>query len=140
MAPHSQTVRGTFGNLKTMSAIETGRNPTQLGDPTSLHSEKYDSIPLDSMPDFSAPADPYRQNENKNKSSLADSKIVTGTMGNSCGPKVNKSMLGDSVSLKAETSMSEWGRGARLAGDDWEMRRAAERRGEYERRGRKSKL
>ncbi|KAF2000732.1 hypothetical protein P154DRAFT_522329 [Amniculicola lignicola CBS 123094] len=145
--PHSKTVRGTLSNPKRMAAVQTGRNPPQLCDPISLSTEKDDSIPLDSVPDFSKPADPYRQNETSSSTlegghakDLPHSKTVRGTLGHSGeGAKtVNRSMLGDPVSLKAETSESEWGRGA--GGEDESMQRVAEKRGEYQKEGRGSRL
>lgn len=112
--PHSATVRGTLSN----SSYTNSNIALPLGDPISLEHEKTDSTPQKDV----APADPYRQNESK----VPHSQLVRGTLANSKGPEVNKSMLGDPVSLKAETSKSEWGRGAGKNDDD--MRKAAEKR------------
>ncbi|KAF2738392.1 hypothetical protein EJ04DRAFT_549894 [Polyplosphaeria fusca] len=142
MVSHSKTVRGTLSHPK--SSLSTSRNnPPQLGDPISLSKEHDDSVPLSSIPDFSR-ADPYRQNEGKTSRPIEHSKRVRGTLGNSAGPEVNKSMLGDPVSMKAETSGSEWGRGAWPREDEEGFREAAKRRGMYEEKmdkgKRKSKL
>lgn len=99
--PHSKTVRGTLSNPNPKSV-----KPAQLGDPISLEREKNDAAPTAASD--SQPADPYRQNE----SQLPHSKAVRGTLGNASGPKVNKSMLGDPISLKAETSERGFDRGA----------------------------
>ena len=141
MAVHSKTVRGTFSNPKTKTTLKMGRNPTQLGDPISLESEKNDSVPLDSIPDFSKlqPADPYRQNEGLG-GRLPYSKTFQDMKGGSSGLVINRSILGDPISMKAETSKSEWGRGAGPSQDEEQLRIAAQRRGEYDGRRRGSKL
>jgi len=157
MSPHSQTVRGTLSNPKTQSAMNSHQTPPQLGDPVSLEAEKQDSIPLSSIrtPSSFRPADPYRENEYASSSSttstsptsknLPHSKQVRGTLGPGSiqggpgGPELNNSMLGDPVSLKAETSSREWDLGA---GVEEGVREAARRRGEYEDRAKsgRSKL
>jgi hypothetical protein len=54
---------------------------------------------------------------------------VRGTLAHSAGPKVNKTMLGDPVSLKAETSEREMEMGAKKGkSEQEEMKRAAEMR------------
>ncbi|KAF2691463.1 hypothetical protein K458DRAFT_264658, partial [Lentithecium fluviatile CBS 122367] len=125
---HSQTVRGTLSNPK-LDTTKSSKTPPQLGDPVSLQPETYDSAPTKSplttppsvqSPNKGAGADPYRQNESKSESreesreekDLPHSKKVRGTLAHESGPKVNKSMLGDPVSLKAETSESRIDKGA----------------------------
>ncbi|KAF2643108.1 hypothetical protein P280DRAFT_376641, partial [Massarina eburnea CBS 473.64] len=110
---HSQTVRGTFSNPKT----DTTSNPPQLGDPTSLEREKSDSASptgnntgdeSSASSDSSSPGNKSQQKEPQ----LPHPKSVRGTLANASGPRVNKSMLGDPVSLKAETSDSGFDLGA----------------------------
>ncbi|KAF2240443.1 hypothetical protein BU26DRAFT_237759 [Trematosphaeria pertusa] len=110
MPPHSKTVRGTFDNPGTRDAIQKGQKQGQHDDPVSLHSEKEDSVPKSS--------DPYRQNEKSSsqQQQLPHSKTVRGTLANSKGPAVNRTMLGDPASLKAETSDTEFGRGIEAVG------------------------
>ncbi|KAF2184842.1 hypothetical protein K469DRAFT_688443 [Zopfia rhizophila CBS 207.26] len=141
MSPHSKTVRGTLSNLK-LPSTSTTKNPARLADPISLSTEKDDSVLLDSIPDIStnSPADPYRQNESLSPTSHASGKPhsarLRGTRDNSKGLEVNRTMLGDPVSLKAEMSESEWERGAGPDTDE-EMREVARRRKEYEYKGRR---
>ncbi|KAF2106461.1 hypothetical protein BDV96DRAFT_507731 [Lophiotrema nucula] len=130
MPLHSKTVRGTLGNPKTQEAIRDGKKPDQIGDPTSISSEKDDSVPLDSLPDYSANKE--LKNPDGKKEELPHSKRVRGTLAHSGGSEVNKSMLGDPTSLKAETSEGDGDRGAGSGGDEGGMKRAAEMRGEYE--------
>ncbi|KAF2709604.1 hypothetical protein K504DRAFT_467569 [Pleomassaria siparia CBS 279.74] len=160
MPPHSQTVRGTLSNPKTQAAKQSDTPPPpNMGDPVSLSSSKTDSVPLSSVRPVSdaRPADPYRQNENatpaskttsssssssSSKEKLPHSKQVRGTLDNEAGPRVNKSMLGDPVSLKAETSESDFDTGAAAdaeGGGDGGMEEAAQKRGEYQDKAR-SKL
>lgn len=122
--PHSKTVRGTFDNPKTQAAIKSDQSPPQLGDPTSLKPEHVDrplpsndSAPpheqgndAKSYPGSPTVSDPYNKNENKSskqKNDLPHSKKVRGTLANTDGKSVNKTQLGDPVSLKAETSKTE---------------------------------
>ena len=73
-------------------------------------------MPLNSVPDFSKPADPYRGNEKEQAASSKDlphSKKVRGTLANKSGKQVGKDMLGDPVSLKAEPSERGQDRGAK---------------------------
>lgn len=97
MVEHSKTVRGTFSNPGYSKATS---KPPQLGDPTSLEREKFDSAGSASA---TTNSDSVNQKDGKE---LPRSKSVRVTLANASGPKVNRSMLGDPVSLKAETSNS----------------------------------
>lgn len=114
--PHSATVRGTLSNPKRSEAKSNGT--PKLGDPTSVEGEKADSAPKDDVP----MAESYSETESK----LPHSKTVRGTLGSSKGPEVNKSMLGDPTSMKAEKSDNDRYKGA---GDDEANQRAADKRG-----------
>lgn len=109
--PHSATVRGTFGNPN----YSTRNVVPPLGDPVSLEREKMNSLYApssmtrtlnpydDKTPNFEITSEHTRQSE------------------------MNRSMLGDPISMKAETSGSNWGRGAGIQ-DEEGMKRAADRR------------
>ena len=146
MPPHSATVRGTLSNPKTQAAISSNQSPPQIGDPVSLQDSKPDSTPSDSVKSdlASRPADPYRENEHKTASSsgssekdLPHSKKVRGTLGHKGGKEVNKRMLGDPVSLKAETN--ERGQYKGIGGEDG-LEEAARKRVEYQEKSGGSKL
>jgi hypothetical protein len=147
MPPHSATVRGTLSNPKTQAAISSNQTPPQIGDPVSLQDPKPDSAPTENVKSVSSsqPADPYRENEHKTASSssgssgkdLPHSKKVRGTLGHEGGKKVNKSMLGDPVSLKAETNERGQDKGA--GGEDG-LEEAARKRAEYQEKSNRSKL
>ncbi|KAF1958640.1 hypothetical protein CC80DRAFT_490472 [Byssothecium circinans] len=128
MTPHSKTVRGTFSHPKFSSASQ----PPQLGDHVSLEREKNDSAPSTGTQNSASsanitPGDPYRQRG----SQLPHSKSVRGTLANASGPQLNRSMLGDPVSLKAETSDNNFDSGAESGGKEREeMKKAAEKRAE----------
>lgn len=86
--PHSATVRGTFGNPN----FSTRNIAPPLGDPTSLEREKMNSVRTGS----SQALNPYGDKDSERSH------------------EVNRSMLGDAVSLKAETSeRGEW-KGSKL--------------------------
>ena len=155
MPPHSATVRGTLSNPKTQEAKQKHQegkgNPTQLGDPGSLRVEASDSntVPgrtnLDGAHDAtksgkSHPSDPYERSpddrinpgQNSSDSQRPHSQKVRGTMSHPDAAymmQANKpaSMLGDHVSLKAETSNSS-PTGARLSKDADEMQEVANKR------------
>ncbi|KAF2651504.1 hypothetical protein K491DRAFT_696415 [Lophiostoma macrostomum CBS 122681] len=114
MPPHSATVRGTLSNPKTQSAIKNNEEPPQIGDPVSLASGKDDSKPHNSTSDSVSPANSYSENKQKGsqKQDLPHSKKVRGTLANEEGKKVDKTMLGDPVSLKTETNERGQDRGA----------------------------
>lgn len=140
--PHSQKVRGTLDNPKTKAAMKSDKPTPRLGDATSLKPENDDSIDLpenDSAPPAgqgndtdSAPtvSEPYRNNPNTGggdkrakgngrstgKENLPHSKTVRGTLANKDGKEVNKTQLGDPVSLKAETSNTKMEKSAEREG------------------------
>jgi hypothetical protein len=146
MPPHSATVRGTLSNPKTQAAISSNQEPPQIGDPISLSDSKPESAPLENVKPVSSPqsADPYRENEKKSSSgsgnsgeNLPHSKKVRGTLGHKGGNEVNEKMLGDPVSLKAETHERNQDTGA--GGEDG-LEEAARKRGEYQQKSGGSKL
>lgn len=109
--PHSKTVRGTLNNPKTKEAMNSDKPTPQLGDLTSLKPEGDDSKKLpsnDSAPPRGqgngAGANVGAPTPSNPSGELPHSKKVRGTLSNSDGQKVNKTQLGDPVSLKAETS------------------------------------
>ncbi|KAJ8112059.1 hypothetical protein OPT61_g5484 [Boeremia exigua] len=106
--PHSKTVRGTFDNPKTQSAIKSNSKPPQLGDHVSLKPEG-DNPPT---PENQKAASSLVSNSSSdtNDNDLPHSKKVRGTLANSDGKQVNKTQLGDPTSLKAETSNTDLGR------------------------------
>jgi hypothetical protein len=168
MAPrHSATVRGTLGNPKTQEAKqkhEQGKgNPTQLGDPGSLKVETLDSNPVpgrtnqdgahgDAKLENPHPSDPYERSpedrvnpgQSSYDSQRPHSQKVRGTMSHPDAAylmqaKKPASMLGDHVSLKAETSNSsptDQDRGAGLPKDAEELQKVANERAKAQ----KSKL
>jgi hypothetical protein len=146
MPPHSATVRGTLSNSKTQAAISSNQDPPQIGDPISLSDSKLDSAPVDNVKPGSSsrPAESYRENEKESSSAsgnsgenLPHSKKVRGTLGHEGGKEVNKRMLGDTVSLKAETHERDQDTGA--GGEDG-LEEAARMRGEHQQKSVGSKL
>lgn len=159
MPPHSATVRGTLSNPKTQEAKQKHQegkgNPTQLGDPGSLKVETSDSNPIpgrtnqDGAHDATKsgdphPSDPYErspkdrvdpaQNSSPN-TQRPHSQRVRGTMSHPDAAYLMQAkkpaMLGDHVSLKAESSDSsptDQDRGAGLPSDADEMQRVANER------------
>jgi hypothetical protein len=103
-------------------------NRPQASDSYSPTTEKGDSVPSSSSGSGTEP--------DQQKESLPHSKTVRGTLAHKGGAKVNRSMLGDPVSLKSETSKSEGDRGAGSTKDDQGMKKTAEKRAKNE----KSKL
>lgn len=158
MPPHSATVRGTLNNPKTQEAKQKHQegkgNQTQLGDPASLKVEASDSNPVPGrtnqdgahgVTNSGSPhsSDPYERSpeDRVNPGQSSDSQRphsqkVRGTMSHPDAAylmQTNKpaSMLGDHVSLKAETSNSsptDQDRGAGLAKDADEMQNVANER------------
>ena len=126
MTPHSKTVRGTFSN----PFFSPTSQPPQLGDPVSLEREKNASASFNQTQNSNSPKEFAPDGWNRQKESQAPhSKTVRGTFSNTSGPKVNKSMLGDPVSLKAETSNRGFDDGAASSQNEQEeMRKAAEKR------------
>lgn len=141
--PHSKTVRGTLDNPKTKEAIQSNKTPPTIGDPTSL---KYEGGADDkqqssndsaaspgqgnnacSKADIKAPTPsnasgelPHskKQGGSNSQGELPHSKKVRGTLSNNDGQTVNKTQLGDPVSLKAETSNTNMGIAAEREGQD----------------------
>jgi len=157
MPPHSKTVRGTLSNPKTQEAKEKHQkegNPTQLGDPGSLKTEtsSSESVPSRTAQDGGTvsqsgtrklqPSDPYERSpkdrvdpEDRDQgSNRPHSQKVRGTLSHPDAGKHGdkpKSMLGDHVSLKAETSNSkptEQDLGAGLPKDADERQKVANER------------
>ncbi|KAE9984700.1 hypothetical protein EG327_004911 [Venturia inaequalis] len=159
MPPHSATVRGTLSNPKTQEAkqkhAEGKGNPTQLGDPGSLKAETADSNPVpgrtnqDGAHDSSNsgnphPSDPYERSpeervdpgQNSSDSQKPLSQKVRGTMSHPDAAYLMQAkmpaMLGDHVSLKAESANSkptDQDRGAGLPSTADEMQKVANERG-----------
>jgi hypothetical protein len=159
MTPHSATVRGTLNNPKTQEAKQKYQgkgNPTQLGDPGSLKAETSDSSPVPGWtnqdgahgPTSSGnphPSDPYERSpedrvnpgQSSSDSQISHSQKVRGTISHPDAVYLKQadskpaSMLGDHVSLKAETADSKptgQDRGAGLPKDADEMQRVANER------------
>jgi hypothetical protein len=159
MPPHSATVRGTLSNPKTEEAkrkYQDGKgNPTQLGDPGSLKVETSDSNPVpgrtnqdgahgDNESKSPHPSDPYERSskdrakpgQSSSHSERPHSQKVRGTLSHPNAANVRQaeksaSMLGDHVSLKAETADSkptDQDRGAGLSKDADEMQKVADER------------
>ncbi|QDS76739.1 hypothetical protein FKW77_001315 [Venturia effusa] len=159
MPPHSATVRGTLSNPKTQEAkqkYQEGKgNPTQLGDPGSLKVETSNSDPVPGRTNqdgahsatgsaASHPSDPYeRSPEDRHDPSQKaldprqpHSQKVRGTMSHPDAAYLMQAekpaMLGDHVSLKAESANSkptEQDRGAGLPSQAEEMQKVADERG-----------
>jgi hypothetical protein len=154
MPPHSATVRGTLSNPKTQEAKQKHQegkgNPTQLGDPGSLKAETSDNntVPGRTNSDGahgatksgdSHPSDPYERSPKdrvdpgqNSDSQRPHSQKVRGTMSHPDAAymmQANKpaSMLGDHVSLKAETTNSS-PTGAGLPKDADEIQEVANER------------
>ncbi|KAH9871983.1 hypothetical protein J1614_006242 [Plenodomus biglobosus] len=136
--PHSQKVRGTLDNPKTKEAMNSDKPTPRLGDATSLKAENDDSKalpPNDSAPpagegndsdSTSTVSRPYRKASNagggektaQSNEDLPHSKRVRGTFANRDGKTVNKTQLGDPVSLKAETSDTKMEQGVEREGKE----------------------
>jgi len=109
--PHSATVRGTFSNPN----FSTRNIVPPLGDPISLEHEKINS--LTSSLSTAKTLNPYGDKSSGRESTSEEKRRE----------EMNRSMLGDPISMKAETSGSNWGRGAGTR-DEERMKRAAEGR------------
>ncbi|TLD31766.1 hypothetical protein E2P81_ATG07256 [Venturia nashicola] len=159
MPPHSATVRGTLSNPKTQEAkqkhAEGKGNPTQLGDPGSLKVETSDSNPVPGRTNQDGahesigsgnphPSDPYerspedRVNPGKKSSDSEKplSQKVQGTMSHPDAAYLMQAkkpaMLGDHVSLKAESAKSkptDQDRGAGKSSDAQQKQKTANERG-----------
>lgn len=159
MPPHSATVRGTLSNPKTQEAKQKHQegkgNPTQLGDPGSLKVETSNTNPVpgrtnqDGAHDAAKsgnphPSDPYEHSpedrvdpgQKPSDSQRPHSQKVRGTMSHPDAAYLMQAkkpaMLGDHVSLKAESSNSsptDQDRGTGLPSDAEEMQKVANQRG-----------
>lgn len=109
--PHSATVRSTFSNPN----FSTRNIVPPLGDPIYLEHEKINSLSTSSS-------------NTKSLTPYGDKGPSRGTMSEEKRrEEINRSMLGDPISMKAETSGSNWGRGAGTR-DEEGMKRAVEGR------------
>ncbi|KAK4547274.1 hypothetical protein LTR36_000929 [Oleoguttula mirabilis] len=83
-------------SLKQIAEETNSAAPSQLGDPVSLKAETADSQPTEQDKPNKAPNKTDQQEDNRSLKEVAQDKM-----------KTNPSMLGDPVSLKAETSNNE---------------------------------
>ncbi|KAI1334610.1 hypothetical protein F5Y15DRAFT_401044 [Xylariaceae sp. FL0016] len=82
-----------------------GANPSQLGDPVSMKAEQSDNVPTEDAQGASSPSSSSSTSSGSGqRETRGDESLREKAAKKLHGPGANPSMLGDPISLKAETS------------------------------------